>query len=133
MRKEGMSIRQICGALNRSYSTVRDWLMRAMQMGPDGRYDILNAGAPNKLGPEQLEALHDDLVSGPRSCGFESGTWTALLLAGHIERKFGVSYATVSIYDILHRMGFSCRKPRPRHPNAASRQAMAWFKKKPEG
>ena len=45
MRKEGMSIRQICGALNRSYSTVRDWLMRAMQMGPDGRYDILNAGA----------------------------------------------------------------------------------------
>ena len=59
-----------------------------------------------------------ELFSGPRGCGFESGTWTALLLAGHIERKFGVSYATVSIYDILHRMGFSCRKPRSRHPKA---------------
>lgn len=129
MRKEGMSIRQICRALNRPYSTIRDWLRRAMQMGPDGRYDVLNDGAPNKLRPEQQEALRADLISGPRSCGFEAGTWTAPLLAEHIRRRFGVHYATVSVYDILHRMGFSCRRPRPRHPKSAPRQAMAWFKK----
>jgi len=27
MRKKGMSIRRICAALNRPYSTVRDWLI----------------------------------------------------------------------------------------------------------
>jgi len=32
MRKKGMSIRQICAALNRPYSTVRDWLVRAVTL-----------------------------------------------------------------------------------------------------
>jgi len=30
MRKEGRSIRQICAALNRPYSTIRGWLVRAV-------------------------------------------------------------------------------------------------------
>ncbi len=132
MRKEGMSIRQICRALNRSYSTVRDWLVRAAQLGTYGRYDIKNKGAPNKLDPEQTKQLRADLLAGPRSCGFESGVWTAPLLAAHIRKKFGVQYATVSIYDILHRMGFSCRKPRPKHPKSASESEKKEFKKKAE-
>jgi len=44
MRKKGMSIRQICAALNRPYSTVRDWLVRAVQAGVGGRYDIAIPG-----------------------------------------------------------------------------------------
>ncbi len=129
MRKEGMSIRQICMALNRSYSTVRGWLVRAAQLGTYGRYDIKNKGAPNKLDPEQIEQLRADLLAGPRSCGFESGVWTAPLLAAHIRKKFGVQYATVSIYDILHRMGFSCRKPRPKHPSQPQNQRKKSLKK----
>ena len=44
-RKEGMSIRQICGILDMPYSTVRDWLVRAVQLGPAGRHDRARPGA----------------------------------------------------------------------------------------
>ena len=130
MRKEGKSIRGIMAALNKPYSTVRDWLVRAVQLGIGGRYDIINDGAPNKLSREQQKQLRADLVLGPRHCGFESGVWTAPLLAEHIRRKFGVHYSTGSMYDIFHRMGFSCRKPRPKHPKSASKREREEFKKK---
>jgi len=133
MRKDGKSIRQICAALNRPYPAVRDWLVRAVQAGVGGRYDIAIPGTEGRLDPEQLGRLKEDLVAGPQSCGFESGTWTARLVAEHVRRRFGVQYRTVSMYDILHRLGFSWRKPRPRHPKSASESGKRAFKKKLAG
>jgi len=130
MRKEGKSIRQICAALNRPYSTVRNWLVRAVQAGVGGRYDIVNPGTPGRLDAAQLGQLKADLIAGPQSCGLESGAWTARLVAEHVRRRFGVEYRTVSMYDILHNMGFSWRKPRPKHPKSASESAKRAFKKK---
>ena len=120
MRKEGASIRQIGRVLNRPYSTVRGWLMRAMQMDILGRYDEMRPGATPKLDTLQIRQLRADLVAGPDRCGFESGLWTAQLLAEHIRRRFGVQYATVSVYDILRRIGFTQQTPRPRHPRSFS-------------
>jgi len=130
MRKKGMSIRQICAALNRPYPAVRDRLVRAVQLGVGGRYDISNPRTPDRLDAAQLGQLKADLIAGPQSCGFKSGTWTARLVAEHVRRRFGVEYRTVSMYDILHSMGFSCRKPRPKHPEPASESAKRAFKKK---
>jgi len=73
MRREGKSIRQICAALNRPYSTVRDWLIRAVQAGVGGRYDIAIPGTEGRLNREQLGQLKEDLVAGPQSCGVEYG------------------------------------------------------------
>jgi len=50
-----------------------------------------------------------------------------------LDRRFGVEYRTVSMYDILHRLGFSWRKPRPKHPKSASESAKRAFKKKRAG
>ena len=116
MRKQGSSIRQIGRMLNKSYSTIRHWLMRAMQMGIMGRYDEKRPGAVPKLDAAQTAQLRADLVAGPYKCGFESGLWTGLLLVEHIRRKFGVQYGTSGIYEMLHRMGFIQQTPRPRHP-----------------
>ncbi len=127
MRKEGAPMRQIGGALNRPYSTVRGWLMRAMQMGTRGRHDERRPGAPPKLDGPQLGQLKKDLLAG--SQGFGSGLWTARLLAVHIERRFGVRYGTSGIYEMLHRIGFSRQTPRPRHPKPASESERREFKK----
>jgi len=54
-------------------------------------------------------------------------------VAEHVRRRFGVEYRTVSMYDILHRLGFSWRKPRPKHPKSASESAKRAFKKKRAG
>ncbi len=133
-RKKGDSIRQIARQLGRGYSTIRDWLIRAMQLGIQGRYDIkrpgtkmwLDAGQLKQVRADliagstnsgtlpslsmQLKQVRADLIAGPRSCG-ESEVWTAPLLAVHIKKKYKVGYAVSSVYKILHRIGFSCRKP----------------------
>lgn len=32
-----------------------------------------------------------------------------------LEHEFGVSYTVKGVYDLMHRLGLSCLKPRPRH------------------
>ena len=32
-----------------------------------------------------------------------------------LEREFGQAYSLGGAYDLLHRVGFSCLRPRPRH------------------
>ena len=131
-RKEGMSIRQICAVMNMPYTTVRNWLVRAVQLGLSGRYDEARPGAQCKLNDRQLAQLRQELISGPRSCGFESGVWTAPLAMVHVRRRYGVQYAEGGMYDLLRRIGFSSRKPRPRHPKSASKSQIKAFKKKPD-
>lgn len=102
--------------------------VRAVHLGIGGRYDIVNGGAPNKLDPEQQEQLRADPVAGQRHCESGSGTWTAPLLAEH-PQKVRRHYVTGIICNILHRTGFSCRKPRPRHPEPAPGRGCEEFKK----
>jgi len=101
-----------------------------MQLGIGGRYDIVNPGTPSRLDGEQLSQLKADLVAGPQSCGFESGTWTARLVAGHVRRKFGAEYKTVSMYDILPKLGFSCKKPEAQAPQISLKTRQGGVQKK---
>jgi len=74
MCKDGRSILQICAAPSRPYPAVHDWLVRAVQAGVGGRYDIVIPGTEGRLDGKQLGQLKADLVAGPQSCGFGSGT-----------------------------------------------------------
>ncbi len=103
--KKGDSIRQIAWQLGRGYSTIRDWLIRAMQLGIQGRYDIKRPGTKMWLDAGQLKQVHADLIAGPRSCGLGSEVWAAPLLAVHIKKKYKVDYAVSSVYKILHMPG----------------------------
>ncbi len=103
-RKKGDSIRQIARQLGRGY-TIRDWLIRAMQLGIQGRYDIKRPGT--KMWPDagNLKQVRANLVAGPRSCGFESEVWTAPLLAVHIKKKYKVDYAVSSVCKMMRMPG----------------------------
>ncbi len=129
MRKCGASIYDIAEKLSRPYGTVRYWLVRAHKHGLEGRFDIKH-GAPCRLDKKQLERLRADLIKGPDNCGFKATTWTGPLVIAHVKKKFGITYAETSMYDLLHRIGFSCRKPRPKHPKSASESEKKEFKKK---
>ena len=130
MRKEGMTIRGIAARTNRSYSTIRDWLVRARDGGLHNRYDHDKPGCPCKLDESQTAELLADLAAGPESFGFETRLWTARTVCAHIEKKFGASYTLNGVQKLLTRLGLSWRKLRPRNPKAASKQAQARFKKK---
>jgi len=129
-RKEGMTVRRICADIGRPYTTVRGWLVRAARRGIAGRHDEVRPGTRCRLDESRLARLRDDLIAGPHSCGPGSGMWTAKLLIPHIRKKYGVEYRTSGIHYLLHGMGFSSRKPRPRHPEPASEPEKRAFKKK---
>jgi len=76
------------------------------------KYGFEKQVVQHTITPRQLEQLRAYLVAGPDRCGFASSLWTVPLLAAHVRKRFGVEYAVVSIYDILHRMGFSSRAGR---------------------
>ncbi len=121
-RKKGDSIRQIARQLGRGYSTIRDWLIRAMQLGIQGRYDIKRPGTRMWPDAGNLKQVCADLIAGPRSCGFESEVWTAPLLAVHIKKKYKVDYAVSSIYKTLHMPGLFMQKaPPPKTPQISLR------------
>ena len=130
MRKDGDAIRGIERTLHLPYSTIRNWLVRAVGRGLDGIYDQKRSGPVCRLDPDQLARLRDDLIAGPRACGFGHGVQTTRRVAAHVEKKYGAQYAERGMYDLLNRMGFSSRRPRPRHPRAASRYDKSEFKKK---
>ena len=131
MRKDGMAIRPICDALNRPFSTVRNWLIRAVQLGVTGRYGEVRRGSECRLDPSQLARLRTELIAGPRACGFESGIWTCRIAVEHVRKRYGIQYRERGMWDLLGRLGFSSRKSRSRHPKAASKRSMDAFKKKP--
>ena len=129
MRKEGTAIREIERTMYHPYTTVRNWLVRAVRYGLDGVYDQKRDGPECRMNQKQLGQLRDDLIAGPQKCGFGHGIWTSPLVVMHVKRKYGVKYTDRGMYDLLHRIGFSSKKPRPRHPRAASEPERDKFKK----
>ena len=129
-RKNGEAIREIERSMLLPYSTVRNWLVRAVQHGLDGMYDQKRDGRKCKLSDRQLKQPRAGLIAGPQKCGSGSGVWTSRLVVAYVKRKFGVRYAGRGMYDLLRRIGFSSKKPRPRHPKAASGHKKREFKKK---
>ena len=74
-------------------------------------------GSRPKLCAEQVERLKARLDAGPRP---EDGVCT---LRGKdiiriLEAEFGVKHSIGSIYKVLHRIGYSCLSPRPRHEHS---------------
>jgi transposase len=99
-RQVGVSKSTIC----RWY---KDWGSRNQQeVGPAGR-----RGGVCKLSKEQLEQLKRELLRGPRAHGYLTELWTLSRIRLLVEKLFGVSYRTGSIWYLMRQLGFSPQKP----------------------
>ena len=128
-RKRGDSIRKIADDFGSTYSTIRDWLVRAKD-GLGRLHDTKRLGPSRRLSAEQLAEIREDLLAGPRELGFETDMWTGKILVEHIRRKYEITFVPRTMQTLMHEMGFRHVKPRPRHPKAASNEEKKAFKKK---
>ncbi|MGZ4348712.1 MAG: helix-turn-helix domain-containing protein, partial [Gaiellaceae bacterium] len=48
-----------------------------------------------------------------------------------LQKEFGVEYSLAGVYDLLHRLGFSCLAPRPRHRKNDLAQMQHWIEQAP--
>ena len=107
---------EIAKILSVTYRTVQYWIQRYNRRGLDGLKDLRRGGNQRKLTDRQeqqikkyLDSQADDPTGGVRR-GQDLRQW--------INQHFGVLYSLPGIYDLLHRLGYRCLMPRPRHRKA---------------
>jgi transposase len=123
---EGRTAPEIAAALGSSRRTVQDWVYRYNASGVKGLIDR-RGGNHRRLtfAQEQRVCEYLDRTAADPHQGIRRGED----LRRWIDRQFGVVYTLTGIYELLHRLGYSCLMPRPRHAQSDP-QAQEEFKKK---
>lgn len=111
---EQQETKDIQKTLARSRGFVQRWAYAYREGGIDALREKPRGGRKAKLPAEQEEAFKARLDGGPRP---EDGVCT---LRGKdaqriLQQEFGVALSLGNAYRMLHRLGYSCLKPRPRH------------------
>jgi transposase len=92
-------------------AAVWKWRQRWLAAGADGLRSRGQPGHPPLLDDVQRAELAEIVKADPTASGFDGG-WTLARVAAVIRRRFGVVYRYPSVvWALLHRMGFSVRKP----------------------
>jgi len=108
--------------------TLRDWVHRFNEEGPEGLKQRSGAGRRRLLNDTQMSALSVIVETGPDPEVDGVVRWRRVDLQRVIEERFGVSYSERSISDLLAALSFSHISGRPQHPAQDSRVIEA-FKK----
>ena len=108
--------------------TLRDWVHRFNEAGPEGLLDRWDNGSVCRLSAEQLDALAALVETGPDMQTHGVVRWRRVDLKRVIEERFGVVYCERHVSQILHDLGYSHMSARPQHPRQNTKVIEA-FKK----
>lgn len=125
-RKEGQSMDAIAEQLEMQRITVNKMLHRFQSRGIEARYDEKGRGRRKELTVPQLKNLRKQLLRGPRKG--QNPLWTTKMVMDYVENEYDKKYTVRHMRRLLHQLGFSVQKPRPRHYMADVKQ-QAHFKK----
>jgi transposase len=126
--REGMNRTEAARIGGVDRQTLRDWVHRLNQHGPDGLIDIKPIGRPSKLSDDQKQALKQLVEAGPDPEKDGVVRWRCVDLKRVLSERFGVDLSEVSLGRVLKKLGFSHISARPRHP-VQDPEAIAAFKK----
>ena len=126
--RDGMNRTEAARLGGMDRQTLRDWVHRFNQHGPDGLIDVKPSGRPPKLSDEQKEALKQLVEAGPDRKKDGVARWRCVDLKRVLGQRFGVDLSEVSLGRVLKKLGFSHISARPRHP-VQDPEAIAAFKK----
>jgi transposase len=115
LAKQGISCPQIVQMTGYPRRTVQRWIARYNQAGIKGLIDKPQTGRPTKLSVDKQEQFCNQVDAGPFDA---KATLYGRDIQRILEKDFGVIYTLDGVYKLLHRLGYSCLKPRPRHEKA---------------
>ena len=108
--------------------TLRDWVLRFNERGPEGLINAKSPGRPPTLSKEQMDELRRLVETGPDPEKDGVARWRCVDLKRVVGARFGVDLSEVSLGRCLRKLGFSHISARPLHPKP-DQQAIATFKK----
>ena len=108
--------------------TLRDWVIRFNDQGPDGLINIPSPGVPPKLDAAHRAFLARIVEEGPIPAVHGVVRWRACDLIMQLHEEFGISVSDDTIYRVLKELGFSHVSARPK-AYKQDPEAMKAFKK----
>lgn len=122
----------IAHALGRSRRAVQGWVYAYR----DGGIDALvpgrrGTGQPPKLARHLEARFLARLDAGPTDADGGVCTLRGLDAVRILATEFGADYTLDGAYDLLHRLGYSCLTPRPRHEKNDPVAAQAFKERAP--
>lgn len=100
----GFTYFQISQALILDEVTLRRYVERFQEKGIDGLLEYRYTGGRSQLTLIQLEELKTFLVDNTQT--------KAKDIVSHIKKQYNVSYSVIGVAKLIHRLGFTYKKPK---------------------
>ena len=113
MVANGMSCYEVAGMLGHSPRTVESWVNDFNETGFSALYDKERTGRPSTISSEAMKRIATDLRNDPHDSGYKQNMWDGVLLRKHLSDHYNVEIGVRQCQNILHKLGFRLRKPRP--------------------
>jgi transposase len=128
---QGWKTEDIMRKLDRSKNFVQRWNYFYRDGGIDAISAKRQSGRPTKL-PRQKEAqLIKRIQGGPTDKDGGVCVLRGKDIKQILDKEFGVKYTLFGVYDLMHRLGFSCLKPRPQHRKNDPETMRRWLQEAP--
>ena len=121
----------IADKLDRGRASVQRWVYAYRDGGLDAIIVKPRPGRPTKLTKDQTQAFTDRLEAGPTAADGGRCTLRGKDVVRILDQEFGVSYSLQGAYDLLHRLGYCCLTPRPRHRKNDPQAMARWLHQTP--
>ena len=125
---DGMSREDAARIGGMDRQTLRDWVHRFNQAGPEGLLDAWTSGPTPPLSPDRRSEFAALVEAGPDTQADGVARWRPIDLKRVIKERFGVDYHERHVGTLLKKLGFSHISARPRHPGQDA-ETIAAFKK----
>lgn len=130
LAKKGRTAKEIAADLGASPRAVQDWVRWYNEGGLTNLPDDPRSGPPRRCPPEMFAALRTRITAGPRPedqvCTLRGRDVRRILAA-----EFGVVQALSATYNLMHELGLSPLRPRPRHLKNDPAAMKAWEERAP--
>ncbi len=114
--RDGMNRTEAARIGGMDRQTLRDWVHRFNQEGPDGLVDHKAKGGVPRLSREQKAELATLVQNGPDPKLDGVVRWRRVDLRDVIKQRYGVEYHERYVGKLLRALGFSHISARPQHP-----------------
>jgi transposase len=108
--------------------TLRDWVIRFNEQGPEGLINMVSPGSPPKLDEEHRAFLARVVEEGPIPAVHGVVRWRGCDLIVLLYEEFGIEVSDDTVYRTLKQLGFAHLSARPRAYKQDA-EAMEAFKK----
>jgi transposase len=117
LAQQGYSCPEIVQITGNSRRAIQAWVAKYNAQGIEGLKERPGKGRRPKLPAAKYQKFRSRLDAGPTEKD-RTATLYGKDIQRILEREFGVVYSLNGVYQLLHRLGYSCLTPRPRHEQA---------------